>query len=130
MTPKKILIVDDNDDCTTLVKFVLEYETNWQVLIASNGRQGIVLAQSEQPDAILLDIVMPDLNGLDVYKLLKSDVITNFIPIIFMTAMIPIGNILKLQNTENIEVITKPLNIEKLSGQLSKEFRKYSYSEN
>jgi CheY-like chemotaxis protein len=127
MTSKCVLVIDDNDDCITLVKSVLEYETDWQIVTASNGREGIAIAQSELPDVILLDIIMPDLNGLDVYELLKSDITTCLIPIMFMTAIDPIGRILKLQIPDNVKVITKPLNIDQLSHQLSEVLEDYSY---
>jgi CheY-like chemotaxis protein len=127
MTSKRILVIDDNDDCITLIKSILEYESDWQIVTASNGREGIAIAQSELPDVILLEIIMPDLNGLDVYELLKLDITTCLIPIMFMTAIEPIGRILKLQITENVKVITKPLNIVQLSHQLGEVLEDYSY---
>ncbi len=127
MTSKCILVIDDNDDCISLVKSVLEYETEWQVVTASNGREGIAIAQSDLPDIILLDIVMPDLNGLDVYELLKLDITTCLIPIMFMTAIEPIGRILKLQIPKNVKVIVKPFDIDQLSPQLSEVLEDYSY---
>ncbi|MGL5942997.1 MAG: response regulator [Waterburya sp.] len=127
MTSKCILVIDDNDDCITLVKSVLEYETDWQIVTASSGREGITIAQLELPDIILLDIVMPDLNGLDVYELLKLDITTCLIPIMFMTAIDPIGKILKLQIPGNVKVISKPFDIYQLSHQLSEVLENYSY---
>ncbi|MGL6342381.1 MAG: response regulator [Waterburya sp.] len=127
MTSKCVLVIDDNDDCITLVKFILEYETDWQVIAASNGREGIAKAQLELPDVILLDIIMPDLNGLDVYESLKLDITTCLIPIMFMTAIKPIGSTLKLQIPKNVKVISKPFNIYLLSNQLSEVSENYSY---
>ena len=115
MVPQRLLLIDDDDDCNTLVKFVLEQDTNWQILTANNGKEGIAIARSEHIDIILLDIVMPELNGLDVYKLLKSDLYTCTIPIIFMTAIMPIAPILKSQITDDVEVIIKPFDINKLA---------------
>ncbi|MGF1591379.1 MAG: response regulator [Pleurocapsa sp.] len=127
MASKQILVIDDNDDCTALIKCVLESETNWDIVTASNGKEAIVLANYIRPDVILLDIVMPDLNGLDVYRLLKSALTTCFIPIIFMTAMNPIVPILELQMTENVKIVTKPMNIDQLQSLISKEMRDSSY---
>lgn len=127
MISKQILVIDDNDDCTALIKLVLEAETDWNIVTASNGKEAIVLANYIQPDAILLDIVMPDLNGLDIYRLLKSALNTCFIPIIFMTAMVPFAEILELQITESVKIITKPMNIDQLQSLISEEIRDYSY---
>ncbi len=127
MAYKKILVIDDNDDYTALIKLVLEAETDWQIATASSGKEAIVLANYIQPDAILLDIVMPDLNGLDVYRLLKSSLTTYFIPIIFMTAMVPFAEILELQITESVKIVTKPMNIDQLQSLISEEMRNCSY---
>ena len=120
MNCNSILLIDDNDDSSTLVKFAVEQNTNWQVLTASTGKEGIAKAKLEQPDLILLDIMMPDLNGLDVYNLLKSDLCTRTIPIIFVTAVTPIASILKSNITEDIEIIIKPFNITKLVDKVTK----------
>ena len=82
------MIIDDDIDFNTLVKFVLEHDTDWNILTISEGRKGIAQAQLKQPSVILLDLVMPMLNGLDIYNLLKSNAATCSIPIIFVTAMI------------------------------------------
>ncbi len=113
-----VLIIDDDIDFNTLVKFVLEYDTNWNILTISEGRQGIAQAQLQQPSVILLDLVMPMLNGLDIYSLLKSNAATCSIPIIFVTAMIQMREIVKSQITEDIEVIIKPFDIMKLAQQI------------
>ncbi|MGL5795593.1 MAG: response regulator [Waterburya sp.] len=130
MTSKCVLVIDDYDDCMSLIKSVLEYETDWRIVTASSGREGIAIAQSELPDVILLDIIMPDLNGLDVYQLLKLDITTCLIPIVFMTAIDPIGRILKLQIPKNVKVISKPFNIDQLSYQISKVLENDSYFSN
>lgn len=88
MSIDSLLLIDDDPDCITLIKFVLTCETNWQIWTACKGKEGVELAQLKHPNAILLDIVMPDINGLEVYKLLKLNRITRSIPIIFITAMV------------------------------------------
>lgn len=120
MNCNSILLIDDNDDSSTLVKFAVEQNSDWQVLTASTGKEGIAKAKLEQPDLILLDIMMPDLNGLDVYKLLKSDLCTRTIPIIFVTAVTPIASILKSNIPEDVEIIIKPFDIIKLADKVTK----------
>ncbi len=113
-----LLVIDDDPDFNTLVKFILEYNTNWEILIASDGKAGVSLAKSRQPSIILLDVVMPEFNGLDIYKLLKSNPITCEIPIIFVTAMVRIKQIIKSHITEDIEVIIKPFDMMTLASQI------------
>lgn len=125
MTIKSLLVIDDDSDFNTLVKFILKHDTNWEVVIASDGKEGVYLAKLQQPSVILLDIVMPNLNGLDVYKLLKSDLITCKLPIIFVTAMVRMEKIIKYQITEDIEVIVKPFDIMKLASQIINVYDRY-----
>lgn len=120
MFPQSLLLIDDNDDCITLVKFVLRQDTNWQILIATDAKEGIAKAKLEHPDVILLDIVMPEFDGLDIYKILKSDFRTANIPIIFTTAMTPIVPILESEITEKVDVIIKPFDVTELAQQITR----------
>jgi DNA-binding response OmpR family regulator len=86
MTRKKLLVIDNNEDYSTIISYTLENQTDWEISTARNGREGIVAAKTNLPDGILLDL-MPDLEGLDVCKTLKSDLYTSQIPIVFMTVM-------------------------------------------
>jgi DNA-binding response OmpR family regulator len=81
----KILIVDDDIDTLRLVGMMLERQ-GYQIIAASNGHQAITLAQSEQPDLILLDVMMPDIDGYEVTRQLRGDISTTQIPIIMFTA--------------------------------------------
>lgn len=82
----KVLVVDDEKDIVDLIKYNLEKENEFIVSTANNGKQALELASSDKPDLILLDIMMPELNGFDVCKKLKSDNATSKIPVIFLTA--------------------------------------------
>lgn len=82
----KVLVVDDEKDIVDLIKYNLEKENEFIVSTANNGKQALELASSDKPDLILLDIMMPELNGFDVCKKLKSDNTTSKIPVIFLTA--------------------------------------------
>jgi len=82
---KKILIIDDDHDFVTITKSHLE-KAGLEVAVAYNGGEGIDKARTEAPDLILLDIVMPDLDGFDVCEKVKSDESTRFIPVIMMTS--------------------------------------------
>lgn len=84
---KKILSIDDQKDNLTTTKAVIESNIpNCKVLFAQSGKQGIEIAQKEQPDSILLDIIMPEMDGYEVCQKLKSDDLTKHIPVIMLTA--------------------------------------------
>lgn len=126
MIVQKLLIVDDDDDCNALVKFVLESDTDWQVSIASNGVEGAEKARSQQPDVILLDLAIPKQSGIDVYRQLKSESATRNIPVIFITAMAEMKEAIALEVREDVSVITKPFDIAKLAEQITEFY--YSYN--
>jgi DNA-binding response OmpR family regulator len=83
--PSKLLVVDDDMDTLRLVELMLERQ-GFEVLTATGGRQAVVLAKSELPNLILLDVMMPDVNGLDVLRKLRAHEDTAEIPIILFTA--------------------------------------------
>jgi pilus assembly protein CpaE len=83
--PEKILIVDDDLDTLRLVGLMLQHQ-GYRIVAASSGIQAIALAQSEKPDLILLDIMMPEMDGYEVARNLRTDPATNTTPIIMFTA--------------------------------------------
>jgi DNA-binding response OmpR family regulator len=83
--PEKILIVDDDVDTLRLVGLMLQRQ-GYQIVAANNGNQALVMARTEQPDLILLDIMMPDLDGYEVTRQLRENPDTRKIPIIMFTA--------------------------------------------
>ncbi|MHB9140447.1 MAG: PAS domain S-box protein [Paludibacter sp.] len=84
----KILAIDDNpDNIITIKALIMESFQNAVVLTALNGLKGLELAAAEEPDVILLDIVMPDMDGFDVCQKLKNDKNTSEIPVVFVTAI-------------------------------------------
>ncbi|MDD3852258.1 MAG: response regulator transcription factor [Syntrophomonadaceae bacterium] len=85
MKPYKILVVDDEDYIVELVRFNLEKE-GYLVVSASNGEEALNLVANERPDLILLDIMLPNIDGLEVCRTLKQNPEFNAIPIIMLTA--------------------------------------------
>ncbi len=94
MTKKRILAVDDEEDILELVRFNLARES-YQVLCAASGDEALRLTRSELPDLIILDLMLPDIEGLEVTKILKSDPKTKSIPIVMLTA-----------KTEEVDIVT------------------------
>ena len=109
----KILIVDDVVSNVLLLKILLTNE-KFQVCTASNGNMCIEMAKSEHPDLILLDVMMPDLNGFDTAVILKKDPETLDIPIIFLTALNNPNDLVKGFQVGANDFLTKPFNKEEL----------------
>ncbi len=85
---KRILLIDDEPGFTTLLKLNLEKTGDYEVWIENTGGQGLSAAQSFRPDLILLDVIMPDVDGSSVAALIKTHKETRDIPILFLTAVL------------------------------------------
>lgn len=83
---KQVLVIDDDDGVREIIQLSLEAVAGWEVWAASSGREGIAIAQDKQPDLILLDVMMPEEDGIVVYKQLQSNTTTQGIPTILLTA--------------------------------------------
>jgi CheY-like chemotaxis protein len=83
---KRILVIDDEDGVREIIQICLESMTDWEVLTASSGREGIEIAQSEHPDVIMLDVMMPYMDGPTTFKQLQAIKETCDIPAILLTA--------------------------------------------
>ena len=88
MPVKKILVIDDEEAFCRAMKKALELKTDFQILTATQGVEGIQLAKTQKPDVILLDVMMPGMFGTQVAEKLSEDPVTRSIPIIFVTAVI------------------------------------------
>ncbi len=84
---KRVLIIDDEEDFCHFVKLNLERTDEFEVITALNGMQGIEIAKEQKPDIILLDLLMPEMEGSEVAEVLLQDNATRGIPIIFVTAL-------------------------------------------
>lgn len=109
----KILIVDDVMSNVLLLRILLTKE-QFQVCTASNGNQCIEQAHNEKPDLILLDVMMPDINGFETAKILKHDDETKDIPIIFLTALNSPADLVKGFQVGASDFLPKPFNKEEL----------------
>lgn len=104
---QKILIVDDTPANIQILHEILQ--DSYDIFFATNGTDGIRIAQQEMPDLILLDIMMPGVNGYEVCENIKSDPRTGHIPVIFITAMNDVQDETKGLNCGAIDYITKPI---------------------
>ena len=112
---KKVLIIDDEIFFCRAIKKNLELKEEYQVLIATRGDEGLRLARAEQPDVILLDIMMPGMSGTEVTDALLADPTTRSIPIIYVTAVIHEDDIQKGAGISSGKaLIAKPVKIDEL----------------
>ncbi|MBE9029201.1 response regulator [filamentous cyanobacterium LEGE 11480] len=118
MSHKRVLIIDDEEAIQTVVQFGLNMAVGWEVLTASSGPEGISRAQSEQPDMILLDVMMPDMDGLTTFQQLRQQPETQTIPVILLTAKAQASEKRIFQTTGVNGVITKPFNSLELAAQI------------
>lgn len=122
---KKILVVDDEKDIVDILKYNLEKEHEFEVFTACNGREALQLVE-KNPDLILLDIMMPELNGFEVCKQLKQNPATAKIPVIFLTAKEnEIDEILGLELGAD-DYIHKPLSPRKVIARVKSVIRRSS----
>jgi DNA-binding response OmpR family regulator len=122
MEKKKILVVDDEVDLVRTIQFSLELE-GYKVLVSYNGEDALAQARKENPDLILLDIMLPKLDGYKVCRLLKFDEQYKHIPILMMTAKTQEKDKLMGKETGANEYITKPFDMEELMEKI-KEYLK------
>ncbi len=120
MNDKRILLIDDEETIQEVVQVGIEIEVGWEVAIASSGLEGINLAQTQQPDAILLDVMMPDMDGISTLYQLKANAKTREIPVIFLTAKTQAVEKDRFKTLGIVNVITKPFNSMTLASQIAK----------
>ncbi len=123
MANKQILMIDDERDIQTIARIGLSVMNGWQVVTANSGKEGIQRAQEQVKahtlDAILLDVMMPDMDGVATLKALKSDAATQAIPVIFLTAKSRAANHRQLYELGAQGVINKPFDPTTLASQIS-----------
>ena len=116
---KCILVIDDEQDIHKIAQIGLTLTTDWTVVTASSGEEGVRLAVEAQPDAILLDAMMPMQDGAATIKQLKATVATQKIPVIFFTAKAQPASRLEFYRLGAKGVITKPFDPTTLSSQVA-----------
>lgn len=105
---KKILLVDDSQTVLMMERMILAPE-RFQIITASNGREACERARLEKPDLVLMDVVMPIMNGLDACKAMRADPITRSIPIILVTTRGETDNMERGYENGCNDYLTKPV---------------------
>jgi CheY-like chemotaxis protein len=113
----RALIIDDDPDLLRLVGRTLEFTAGWDVVTAGSGAAGIELARSATLDVILVDVMMPEMDGYEVCRRLKADPATGTVPIILLTARRDL-NQARLAEIGVAGVVLKPFQPEELARQV------------
>jgi CheY-like chemotaxis protein len=115
----RILIIDDEDDIREVAAMSLETVAGWEVMLAASGAQGIVHAAQYQPDAILLDVMMPGMDGPTTFRELQANPSTSHIPVLLLTAKVQATDQRQFAGLGVAAVLVKPFDPLTLAAQIS-----------
>ena len=114
----RILLIEDDPDIQKMVQLSLKFQGGHQVSVAFGGKEGLRKAAEENPDLILLDVMMPEMDGYQTCSLLKSQPGTRHIPVVFLSARAQQAEIQKGRELGAIGYLVKPFDPMTLSSQL------------
>lgn len=115
---RKIIVIEDDRDIVKLVKYNLE-KAGMQVLEAYSGQEGLDLARNESADLIILDLMLPQIDGYEVLKNLREDINISDIPVIILSAKVSAGAVIKGFQMGASDYIPKPFSIDELVSKVS-----------
>jgi CheY-like chemotaxis protein len=115
----RILIIDDEDDIREVAAMSLESVAGWEVILASSGAQGLVRAAEYLPDAILLDVMMPGMDGPTTFRELRKNPRTARIPVLLLTAKVQSNDQRRFADLGVEAVLFKPFDPMTLSAEIS-----------
>ncbi|PZV00672.1 MAG: two-component system response regulator [Leptolyngbya sp.] len=115
---KRVLIIDDEVGIRRITQIALNAIAGWEVLMAESGQAGIAIAQTAQPDAILLDVMMPEMDGIATFEELQANLATQTIPVILLTAKTQLFERQQFTELAVAGVITKPFKAPDLVQQM------------
>lgn len=126
MAAKKILIIDDDENVSASLKRILEVSGGYRVSIAENGKAGLKLARKKLPDLILLDILMPGIDGFEVLKRLKGDTRTMSIPVVMVSSEADNDSKVRGAKLYTDLYITKPIVPDDLLTRIAQVFKRHN----
>lgn len=115
----KVLIIDDEDDIREVAALSLESVAGWEVVTASSGSQGLARAVEHRPDAILLDVMMPGMDGPTTFRELRKNPATAKIPVLLLTAKVQSSDQRRFADLGVEAVLFKPFDPLTLSDQIA-----------
>ncbi|MBE9099973.1 response regulator [Vacuolonema iberomarrocanum] len=116
---RKILVVDNEASIQEVTQICLQTVAGWQVIVAGSGQEGLEKAAMEQPDAILLDVMMPDMDGLTTFQKLQENPKTQDIPVLLLTAKVQAADRQRYSELGIRAAIAKPFNPLELAQQIT-----------
>src|ERR1700727_3446464 len=116
----RVLIIDDEEDIREVAALSLETVAGWQVMTANSGAQGLARAIEHQPDAILLDVMMPGMDGPTTFRELRKNPATAKIPVLLLTAKVQGADQRRFADLGVEAVLVKPFDPLTLPAQLSR----------
>lgn len=120
MSPRRVLVVDDDDTIREVAQLSLAAVGGYDVIAASSGTEGLTTAAAEQPDAILLDVMMPGLDGPGTVERLQADPATKDIDVILLTAKVQPADQSRFADLPGVRgVISKPFNAMTLAADVA-----------
>lgn len=119
MAARRVLLVDDEDDIREVGRMSLELVGGWEVITAASGPEAVALAAREGPEAVLLDVMMPDLDGPATLERLRSVAETRAIPVILLTAKVLTSDRSRFAELGVAGVIAKPFDPMTLAAQVA-----------
>ncbi|MGF1602870.1 MAG: response regulator [Thermosynechococcaceae cyanobacterium] len=119
MSAKQVLVIDNEAYIQEIIQIALETISGWHVITASSGQEGLEMAQKHQPDAILLDVMMPEMDGLTTFSKLQEEAATQSIPVMLLTAKVQAADRQRYQALGVKATISKPFDPMQLPTQIS-----------
>jgi two-component system OmpR family response regulator len=114
-SPLRVLVVDDEVNIAELLRMALRYE-GWDVEVAHSGTKAVAAARSYGPDAIVLDMMLPDFDGMEVLRKIRAD--TNDVPVLFLTARDAVEDRVAGLTAGGDDYVTKPFSLEEVVARL------------
>lgn len=121
---KKILYAEDEPDIQMIVETVIQSLSDYEIKICENGKKLLAVVDEFKPDLILLDVMMPEMDGPTTFANLKENEATKSIPVVFMTAKAQVHEVKALEDAGAIGIITKPFDPVLLCSEIAKLWEK------
>ncbi len=120
MTTREVLVVDDDDSVREITQLTLETVAGWHVRTASGGAMALEMLRERRPELVLLDVMMPGMDGPATFRAMQADPLLRDVPVVFLTAKLQIGG--GAQPWDGLDVagvISKPFDPMSLAAQVS-----------